>query len=108
MERDKTQTTISETTMKLENVNRISDMSDKQWSIERVNEWYAQKGWLLGCNFAPSTAANQLEMWEADSFDPATIDRELGWAHSLGFNSIRVFLHHLLWEHDAEGLKQRM
>jgi hypothetical protein len=81
---------------------------DGRWTVEKANEWYSQKGWLLGCNYAPSNAVNQLEMWEADSFDPITINRELGWAKSLGFNSIRVFLHHLLWEHDAEGLKQRM
>jgi hypothetical protein len=94
--------------MKLKNVNGKSALADMRWTEEKVNTWYAAKGWLLGCNYAPSTAVNQLEMWEADSFDPITIDRELGWARSLGFNSIRVFLHHLLWEHDAEGLKQRM
>src|ERR1043166_2310916 len=83
-------------------------LADLRWTEEKINRWYADKGWLLGCNYAPSTAVNQLEMWEADSFDPITIDRELGWAENLGFNSIRVFLHHLLWERDAEGLKQRM
>jgi hypothetical protein len=83
-------------------------LADGQWSPEKANDWYADKGWLLGCNYAPSTAVNQLEMWEADSFDPMTIDRELGWAANLGFNSIRVFLHDLLWEHDAKGLLERM
>jgi hypothetical protein len=94
--------------MKSNNVNSLSGFSDKQWTQGRANQWYAEKGWLLGCNYAPSTAVNQLEMWEADSFDPITIERELGWAANLGFTSIRVFLHHLLWEHDAEGLKNRM
>jgi hypothetical protein len=89
-------------------LNTDDGLSDSRWPVGKVNKWYEDKGWLLGCNYAPSTAVNQLEMWEADSFDPITIDRELGWAESLGFNSIRVFLHHLLWEHDAEGLKQRM
>jgi hypothetical protein len=78
------------------------------WTEEKINNWYNQHGWLLGCNYAPSTAVNQLEMWEAETFDPATIDRELGWAADLGFNTIRVFLHNLLWEHDAAGLLQRM
>ena len=64
--------------------------------------------WLVGCNFAPSTAINQLEMWQADTFDPVTIDRELGWAEDLGFNSVRVFLHHMLWEQDAPGFLTRM
>lgn len=92
------------------NLNKVSATPafDMRWSEEKINRWYSEKGWLLGCNYAPSSAVNQLEMWEADSFDPATIDRELGWAENLGFNSIRVFLHHLLWEHDAPGLKERM
>jgi hypothetical protein len=94
--------------MKTENTSSISISNEMQWSVEKANQWYKEKGWLLGCNYAPSTAVNQLEMWEADSFDPFTINRELGWAKDLGFNSIRVFLHHLLWEHDAKGLLQRM
>jgi hypothetical protein len=94
--------------MKFNKANGKSASADLRWTIEKTNEWYTQKGWLLGCNYAPSTAVNQLEMWEAETFDPITIDRELGWASSLGFNSIRVFLHNMLWEHDAEGLKQRM
>lgn len=78
------------------------------WPAERANAWYKSQPWLVGCNFAPSTAINQLEMWQADSFDPATIDRELGWAQDLGFTSARVFLHHLLWEQDPEGFLKRM
>lgn len=83
-------------------------MSGKRWSKERARIWYSGHGGFLGCNYAPSTAVNQLEMWEAETFDPITIDRELGWAENLGFNSVRVFLHNLLWEHDAPGLIERM
>lgn len=79
-----------------------------QWPAEKARGWYQEKGLLLGCNYAPSSAVNQLEMWEEDSFDPITIDRELGWAENLGFNSIRVFLHDLLWKHDSAGLLRRM
>jgi hypothetical protein len=93
--------------MKSKNFSDIPN-KDMRWSIEKANQWYEEKGWLLGCNYAPSTAVNQLEMWEAGSFDPITIDRELGWAQNLGFNSIRVFLHHLLWENDPSGLLARM
>lgn len=78
------------------------------WSKEKANEWYATKGWLAGSNFTPSTAINQLEMWQAESFDTATINRELGWANSIGFNVMRVFLHHLAWQVDQEGFKNRM
>jgi hypothetical protein len=65
-------------------------------------------GWLVGCNFIPSTAENDLEMWQADTFDPKTIDRELGRAQGLGFNCVRVFLHNLLWQQDSKGFLDRM
>ncbi len=74
-----------------------------RWSSERANNWQHEQGWLVGCNFIPSTAINQLEMWQADTFDLATCDRELGWAQSLGFNSVRVYLHNLLWAQDPTG-----
>lgn len=79
-----------------------------QWTVEQAHEWGQDHGWLVGCNFSPSTAINQLEMWQADTFDLETIDRELGWAQDLGFNSIRVYLHDLLWKQDAEGFLARM
>jgi hypothetical protein len=78
------------------------------WSAEKANRWYAGKGWLRGCDFIPSTAVNQLEMWQAASFDPTTIDRELGFAESIGLNCMRVFLHHLAWEEDPSGFRQRV
>lgn len=78
------------------------------WSKEQANEWYKQWGWLRGCNFQPSTAINQLEMWQAETFDPVTIDRELGWAEAIGFNAMRVYLHHLAWQTDSAGFKKRL
>lgn len=78
------------------------------WSQERAARWYAQQPWLVGCNFLPSTAINQLEMWQAETFDPETIDRELGWAASLGFNSLRVYLHDLPWQEDRDGFLERV
>ena len=78
-----------------------------RWSRERAAAWHARQPWLVGCNYIPSTAINQLEMFQADTFDPATIDRELALAEGLGFTSIRVFLHDLLWLQDREGLLQR-
>ncbi len=78
------------------------------WSKEKANDWYATKGWLAGSNFTPSSAINQLEFWQAETFDTATIDKELGYAEGIGFNVMRVFLHHLAWQVDKEGFKQRM
>jgi hypothetical protein len=83
-------------------------MIESRWSVEKAQQWYAAQHWLVGCNFIPSTAINQLEMWQADSFDPETIVRELGWAQNLGFNSVRVFLHDLLWLQDAQGFCDRI
>ena len=79
-----------------------------RWSSERAEQWMKQNDWLVGCNYIPSNAINQLEMWQEESFSPAIIDKELGWAASLGFNTVRVFLHHLLWEENAEGFINRI
>lgn len=80
----------------------------ERWTEEQANEWYKPWGWLRGSNFYPSTAINQLEMWQAESFDPETINRELDWAAGIGMNCMRVYLHHAVWEADREGFKERM
>ena len=79
-----------------------------QWTEAEAAEWYAKQPWLLGANFLPSNAVNQLEMWQPDTYDEDTIDRELAWAADLGFNTMRVFLHDLLWEADPEGFLDRI
>jgi hypothetical protein len=89
-------------------LGNFSGLAQTKWTPEAANNWYAQHRWMVGCNFTPSTAINELEMWQADTFDPATIDRELGWAQELGFTSIRVFLQNLLWDQDSKGFLQRM
>ena len=78
------------------------------WAAEAACEWYDTLPWLVGCNFTPSYATNQLEFWQAETFDLAAIDRELGWAASLGMNSARVYLHDLLWLQDAPGFVDRI
>ena len=80
----------------------------QRWSEQKANTWYEQQSWLVGSNFIPATAINELEMWQSDTFDPGEIDKELGWAESLGMNTMRVFLHDLLWKQDAAGFKQRI
>ncbi len=83
-------------------------MSHQRWSTEKANDWYDNLPWLVGCNFIPSTAINQMEMWQKETFDTATVDRELGWAADLGFNTVRVYLHDLAWKVDARGFKARV
>ena len=79
-----------------------------RWSSERAAEWFEKNGWMVGCNYIPHNAINQLEMWQEETFDPFLIDKELSWAASLGFNTIRVFLHHLLWEQNPQGFLERI
>lgn len=78
------------------------------WTKEQANAWYSKQPWLVGCNFIPSTAINELEMFQAETFDTATIDRELGWAASLGMNTVRVYLHDLLYQQDPKGFLKRL
>lgn len=80
----------------------------KQWTPEEANAWYAKQPWSVGSNYVPATAINQLEMWQAESFDPKRIDLELGWAESLGFNSMRVFLHDIPWKTDPDAFTKRI
>jgi len=86
----------------------ISSAQTNKWTIEKANEWSEKWGWLRGANFQPSTAINQLEMFQAETFDAVTIDKELGWAEDLGMNCMRVYLHHLAWKIDKEGFKERI
>ena len=79
-----------------------------RWSVEQAQAWGINTPWLRGANFNPSTAINQLEMWQAETFDPQTIDRELGWAAGIGLNCMRVYLHHVAWEADKLGFKISM
>src|SRR5437762_40220 len=79
-----------------------------RWTEQAANEWYARQPWLVGSNYIPATAINELEMWQAESFDRARIDKELGWAESLGLNTMRVFLHDLAWQQDPAGFKKRL
>ncbi|MCG8686689.1 MAG: sulfatase-like hydrolase/transferase, partial [Desulfobacterales bacterium] len=81
---------------------------DGRWSEEKANAWYDELPWLVGCNYYPATAINQIDMWQASTWDPETIDKELGWAESIGMNTLRVYLHDLVWADDEQGLYKRM
>ena len=80
----------------------------ERWTQSQANAWYGQQKWPVGSNYIPANAINQLEMWQAASFDPATIDKELGWAQAMGMTTMRVFLHDALWQQDAPGFKKRI
>src|SRR6476620_8623921 len=79
-----------------------------RWSTHKAQEWMEKNGWMVGCNYIPSNAINQLEMWQEETFSPDLIEKELSMAAGLGFNTIRVFLHHLLFEQDQQGFLNRI
>ncbi|MCV7013464.1 glycoside hydrolase 5 family protein [Mycolicibacterium madagascariense] len=79
-----------------------------RWSVEQANAWYRAQPRLLGVNYIPASAVNQLEMFQPATYDPQRIDIELGMAHRLGFNAVRVFLHDLLWTQDRRGFLRRL
>ncbi len=93
---------------------RVTDRMDLErfvrgrWTLHQAQTWYDAQPWLVGTNFYPSNAINQLEMWQTDTFDEETLDRELGWSAELGMNTHRVYLHDLVWAQDPEGLYARM
>ena len=78
-----------------------------KWSIEESQNWYSQNNWIVGCNYLPSNAINQLEMFQEETFDVEINKKELSWARQLGFNSVRVYLHDLLWS-DPVGFSERL
>jgi hypothetical protein len=87
---------------------QTGDDAGERWSAQRANDWYAKQPWLVGANFIPSDAINELEMFQAETFNPALIDKELGMAESIGMNTMRVFLQDQLWQQDAKGFTKRL
>lgn len=80
----------------------------RRWTEEKANEWYAAQQWPVGFDYVTASAINQIEMWQAESFDPATIELEMQRAQDLGFNTARIFLIDLVWEADPDGFKDRI
>jgi hypothetical protein len=86
----------------------LSAADPARWSADRANAWYQAQGWLVGANYITSTAVNQIEMFQAGTYDPQRINSELGAARLIGFNTVRVFLHDLLWVQDRQGFAARL
>ena len=83
-------------------------LSAQRWTEQQASDWYKRQPWLVGANYNPANAINQLEMWQASTFDPKQIDKELGWAAAIGMNTMRVFLHDLVWHEDPAGFRKRI
>lgn len=86
----------------------VAQAQKARWPEQRANAWYAQQPWLVGSNYVPKSAINQLEMWQEATFDPEEIEKEFAWAEAMGMNTMRVFLHDLLWQQDAGGFEKRV
>jgi hypothetical protein len=82
--------------------------AQQKWTALQANDWYKAQPWFVGANYIPSNSINELEMWQTETFDLARIDQELGWAEAMGMNTMRVFLHDLLWKQDPEGFKKKI
>ena len=85
-----------------------SEPAAGRWSVQQANDWYAKQPWLVGANFIPSDAINELEMFQAETFNPKLIDKELGLGESIGMNTMRVFLQDQLWKQDPKGFVERL
>ena len=85
-----------------------SPAQSTRWTEQHAKQWYAHEPWLVGSDYIPATAINQLEMWQGETFDPQRIDLEFGWAQAIGLNTMRVFLHDLPWQQDARGFQKRI
>ena len=86
----------------------VAQAQAQRWTEAKANAWYAPQPWLVGANYVPATAVNQLEMWQAETFDAPQIDKELGWAENSGMNMMRVFLPYILWDKDPASFQQRI
>src|SRR3954452_20214748 len=88
--------------------NAFAQDGSTRWDAAKANQWYEQQPWLVGANFVPSDAINELEMFQAATFNPARIDKELGMADSIGMNTMRVFLQDQFWLSDPESARKRI
>ena len=89
-------------------IDTKEDSRNVRWDADKAQTWNQNQDWIVGCNFIPSNAINQLEMWQDDTFDPELINKELAWAHELGFNAMRVYLHSMVWKDNPEAFKKNI
>jgi galactose mutarotase-like enzyme len=80
----------------------------ERWTTAQADEWHNAQPWRVGANFVPAYAINQLEMFQSETFDTVAIERELALAAGIGMNTMRIFLHDLLWRQDAVLFKKRI
>ncbi len=77
------------------------------WTDEQAKQWIAKQKYRAGVNYIPSYAVNQIELWQKETFDIKTIDREFALMRATGFNAVRVFLSDLVFESNPDGFMER-
>lgn len=87
---------------------RIEALRLLRWPADEAQAWCEARPWLCGFNFLPSTAVNFIDMWQRETFDAETIERELRWARDIGFNTLRTNLPFGVWQADRDGLVERV
>lgn len=88
-------------------IAQVAPATDR-WPEEKANTWYAAQPWLVGANYIPSDAINELEMFQPATWNAVLNDKELGMAESVGMNTVRVFLQDQLWQGDQAGFQKRL
>ena len=78
------------------------------WTPDQAWAWFNAQKYIMGTEFTVSSAANQLEMWQAETFDAELIEKEISFGAKLGYTVFRIFLHDLVYFHDPTGFKSRM
>ena len=80
----------------------------ERWTESQAWAWFNAQKPIVGTEFTTSNAANQLEMWQAETFDVELIDKELSLGQKLGMTTFRIFLHDMAYSQDPSGFKNRM
>lgn len=86
----------------------IAQAPGQRWTAKHANEWYDRQPWLVGANYVPSDAINELEMFQDATFNARLNDKELGLAEGIGMNTVRVFLQDQWWLNDPAGARKRL
>ncbi|WP_254663219.1 hypothetical protein [Haladaptatus sp. W1] len=61
---------------------------------------------VRGAIYIPTRAFNRYQMWH--EYDPAIIERDLGYAASLNLNAIRTWLSYEFWLEDRTAHEERL
>lgn len=94
---------IKDNSLTIGAVGLLSDHSEASFDNILVSNLHTPSynwSWVKGAIYIPTNCVNQIQQWE--EFDPAINDRELRYASVYGLNTIRIYLHYLVYEKNKE------